>query len=286
NPLEERSQTLRRAVQEAYKEHGITRDPSTHVRTSPTIRTVIDILEEFVDHPETYGYTTTGEQESVQYDAQSLLKDLRPSFHQGGDLANLARPTEFNLDEDLMYLDLHQQEGMRGRTDMSLLMQVLFNIIYERAKATSKNVIFVIDEAHYLLHDSQALEFLETAVRHSRHYDLSIQFVTQTGGEFSLSPETRTIANLCSMHLLHRVDENEEILSEWFGLTDREINWVQTAKAGDEEVGYSEALLGIDEEGWFPIRVHASDIETEVIDFDPKSKEENAAMDKAHLKAD
>jgi len=40
---------------------------------------------------------------------------------------------------------------------------------------------------------------------------------------------------------------------------------VRTAKAGNDEVGYSEALLGIDEEGWFPLRVRASDFETAVI---------------------
>jgi len=46
----------------------------------------------------------------------------------------------------------------------------------------------------------------------------------QTGGEFTLTPETRTIANLCSMRLLHRVDEAAEDLAEWFGLTEREVN--------------------------------------------------------------
>ncbi|WP_425545296.1 hypothetical protein [Halarchaeum salinum] len=31
--------------------------------------------------------------------------------------------------------------------------------------------------------DASSLGFLETAVRHSRHYDLSLHFVTQTGGD-------------------------------------------------------------------------------------------------------
>jgi len=100
--------------------------------------------------------------------------------------------------------------------------------------------------------DATSLGFLETAVRHSRHYDISLQFVTQTGGEFTLTPEAKTIADLCSIVQIHRVAEEAEKLATWFGLSERETNWVRTAKAGNEEDGYSEALLGIDEEGWFP----------------------------------
>jgi hypothetical protein len=271
NPLAERKQTLRRAIQESYQRQGITRDPETHANPSPTVSTVIAVLENLLDDPSEFGYATAGEQASVRDDAQSLLKDLRPSFRDGGDLANLAQPTEFDLDSNVIYLDLHQEEGARGRTETSLMMQVLFNAVYERAKQTDKRVIFTIDEAHYLMADSTSLDFLETAVRHSRHYDLSLHFITQTGGEFALTPEARTIASLCSMTLIHRVNEEAEKLADWFDLSEREVNWVRSAKAGNEEDGYSEALLGIDEEGWFPLRVRASGFEADVIDSGGKA---------------
>ena len=160
---------------------------------------------------------------------------------------------------------LHQEEGAHGRADKSLMMQGLFNAVYERAKAASNRVIFVIDEAHSLMHDAASLGFLETAVRHSRHYDLSLHFITQTGGEFALKPEARTIADLCSITLIHRVHEEADNLAEWSGLNDREVNWVRSATAGNDD-GYSEALLGIDETGWFPLRVRASDYEAAVVD--------------------
>ena len=265
NPLADRKQTLRRAVQVAYERQGITRAPSTHDKESPTVRTVISVLEALLDDPGEFGYATDGERESVRTDAQSLLTDLRPSFREDGDLANLARPTELDLDSKVLYLDLHQEEGTRGQSETSLMMQVIFNAVYERAKQTDKRVVFAIDEAHYLMGDSTSLEFLETAVRHSRHYDLSLHFITQTGGEFALTPEAQTIANLCSMTIIHRVKEEAEKLSEWFGLSEREVNWVQTAKAGNEEDGYSEALLGVDGEGWFPLRVRASEYEVSMI---------------------
>lgn len=194
------------------------------------------------------------------------MKDLRPSFRDGGDFESLAKPTELELGSKVVYLDLHQEEGAQGRTETSLMMQVLFNAVYERAKQTEKNVVFVIDEAHYLMHDATSLDFLETAVRHSRHYDLSLQFITQTGGEFTLTPAAKTIADLCSLVQIHRVAEEADKLAKWFGLSEREVNWVRTAKAGNKDDGFSEALLGIDEEGWFPVRVRASEYEATVIE--------------------
>ncbi|MFD1646057.1 VirB4 family type IV secretion system protein [Haloarchaeobius litoreus] len=266
NPLGDRTQTLRRAVQETYEQAGITRDPATHGKESPTITDLMRVLESMLENPGAFGYPNEGVQERVREDAEALLTDLQPSFRPDGDFANLAQPTEFDLDSSVVYLDLHQEEGVRGQAETSLMMQVLFNAVYERAKGTDKRVVFVIDEAHYLLHDSTSLGFLETAVRHSRHYDLSLHFITQTGGEFALTPEAKTIASLCSMTLIHRVDEEADKLAEWFGLSEREVNWVRTAKAGNDEDGFSEALLGIDEEGWFPLRVRASPYERQVLD--------------------
>jgi type IV secretory pathway VirB4 component len=232
------------------------------------VRDVMAVLEELLAEPERFGYATEGEQQRVTADAQSLLTELRPSFRSAGDLANLAEETALDLDSSLLYLDLQQEEGTRGRSRTSLMMQVLFKAVYERAKQVDERVVFVIDEAHYLLNETSSLEFLETAVRHSRHYDLSIQFVTQTGGEFTLTPEARTIANLCSMTLVHRVREETDTLADWFGLNGREREWIRTAKAGNEDDGYAEALLGVDEEGWFPLRIRASDFERRAIGGD------------------
>lgn len=145
-------QTLRRCVQEAYEQQGITRDPATHDRPSPTVHDVISVLEELLDSPGGFSYANAGERESVKADAESLLIDLWPSFRDG--LENVAEPTEFDILNDVVYLDIHQEEGTRGRPDKSLIMQVLFNAVYERAKQADKRVVFSINEAHYLLNDA------------------------------------------------------------------------------------------------------------------------------------
>lgn len=269
NPLEERTQTLRRAIQEAYHQQDITSDPATHDNPSPTIPDVFEALEALTQDPGAFGYATEGEQQAVRAEAESLLKDLRPSFSEAGAFRDLARPTEFDLAADALYFDLQQAEGVGGDAELSLRLQVLFNSLYEQIKQTDQRVLLVIDEAHYLTNDVPSVSFLETAVRHSRHYDLSIQFITQTGEEFELTDETKTIAKLCSHQLFHRVSSHDaKTIADWFDLSLRQAQWINNAKAGDEGAGYSEALLGIEEEGWFPIRVRPSPAEIDALTDD------------------
>lgn len=279
NPLKERTQTLRRAVQEAYHQQDITSDPTTHDNPSPTVLDVFDALEALTHEPARFGYATEGEQQSVQAEAESLLKDLRPSFGEAGAFRDLARPTEFDLSADALYIGLQQAEGVGGEAELSLRMQVLFNSLYEQIKQTDQRVLLVVDEAHYLINDAPSVSFLETAVRHSRHYDLSIQFITQTGEEFSLTEQTNTIAKLCSHQLFHRLSKKDAMtVADWFDLSARQAQWIINAKAGDKGAGYSEALMGIEEKGWFPIRVRPSPAELEALgDADGAGDDEAAA---------
>ncbi|WP_350356135.1 hypothetical protein [Halorarius halobius] len=49
---------------------------------------------------------------------------------------------------------------------------------------------------------------------------------------------------------------------------------MRSAQAVDENHGYSEALLGIDEEGWFPLRIRASPVEQRIIEGDTTGEHE------------
>ena len=101
-------------MQETYEQAGITRDPATHGKESPTITDLLRVLGSMLDDPTAFGYTNDGVQERVRADAEALLTDLQPSFRADGDFANLVQPTEFDLDSPVVYLDLHQEEGVRG----------------------------------------------------------------------------------------------------------------------------------------------------------------------------
>lgn len=57
------------------------------------------------------------------------------------------------------------------------------------------------------------------------------------------------------------------MLAQFNAVYERAFEWVREAKAGDVDAGYSAALLGIDEVGWFPIRVRAAEAELGAINI-------------------
>ncbi|ELZ40398.1 transfer complex protein [Halorubrum californiense DSM 19288] len=254
----------RTTLELAYRNAGITEDVTTHDRQSPTLRDVIDVLEELVDDPDAFTLRTEAEAEKLQADATWLIDQLRP-FAPDGQFAHLGRQSEVDFAaEDLIYLDLAQQEGrVGGRT--SLVMQLLISLVYERAKQTDKEVVFVIDEARYVLRDAENLAFLETIFRHHRHHDLSIQLVTQTVDEFFERAEAEMILDQCAIKQFHRLDGMDDHWAAEFGLNDAQKRFVQEAVPRNEELGYAEALVGVDGE-WRGIEVRALEAETQVIE--------------------
>lgn len=264
---DERRGVLEKAVQKAYADKGITRDPDTHGRDSPTLDDVMNNLEEMAQSPEKFTRSEAEqEMDRISQFASDLLVGMQP-FSEGGEFENLTKDTEIDItDSRISYLDLQQQEGSGGT---GLMMQLLFNTVYERAKQTENKMIFVIDEARYIMKDAASLEFLEQAVRHSRHYDLSIQFVTQTVDEFFAQDEAEAIANNCALVQLNRVAGlDDETAINKLGLNRKQADYVRNATPGDKERGYSEALLGV-EGDWYPIHIKASEAEAKVVDFEP-----------------
>ena len=263
--LGDRRTTLELAIEMAYRRKGITDDITTHDNESPTLRDVLDVLEDLVDSPNEYVIRTEEEADKLQDDATWLIDQLRP-FGEDGRYENLGRPTEFDIrDEKVIYLDLGQQEGSGGGST-SLLMQLLISLVYERAKEAGE-VVFVIDEARYVFQGAANLSFLETIFRHHRHHDLSIRLVTQTVDEFFQRPEAEMILDQCALKQFHRLDGMDEQWADEFGLNYAQMRFVQEATPGSEETGYSEALVGVDGE-WRGIEVRALPKETQVIEND------------------
>ena len=262
--LGDRRTTLELAIDEAYQRKGITDDIATHDRPSPTVRDMLDILEEMSNDPSEYVVRVEAEGEKIAADAVWLLDQLRP-FAEGGQFANLGRESKFDIrDEKVLYLDLVQQGGSIGG-HTSLLMELLISLVYERAKETDKEVVFVIDEARYLMKDAETLEYLETIFRHHRHHDLSIRLVTQTVDEFLAHDISKIILDQCAIKQFHKLDGMNEEIADVFGLNYAQMRYVQNAVPGDEEKGYSQALVGVDG-AWRGIEVRALPHEKSVIE--------------------
>jgi type IV secretory pathway VirB4 component len=147
-------------------------------------------------------------------------------------------------------------------------MQLLITLVYERAKETDQEVVFVIDEARYIMQDAASLSFLETVFRHHRHHDLSVRLITQTVDEFFQNPESEAILDQCAIKQFHRLDGMDEHWANEFGLNSAQMRFIQDAVPGNDRAGNSEALVGVDGE-WRGIEVRAMANEAQVIDFDP-----------------
>lgn len=63
----------------------------------------------------------------------------------------------------------------------------------------------------------------------------------------------------------HKLDGMDEEWAEEFGLNLAQMRYVQEAMPGDDEAGYSEALLGVDGE-WRGMEIRALDGEKDVIE--------------------
>jgi type IV secretory pathway VirB4 component len=150
-----------------------------------------------------------------------------------------------------------------------LLIQLLISQVYELAKETDREVVFVIDEARYVLKDAASLSFLETVFRHHRHHDLSLRLVTQTVDEFFDRTEAEAILDQCAVKQFHHLDGMDTGWAEEFGLNHAQMRFVQEALPGDPRRGYGEALVGVDGE-WYGIEVRLLPGERDVIEFDPR----------------
>nr|WP_135806892.1 VirB4 family type IV secretion system protein [Halorussus marinus] len=265
--LGDRRTTLELGLKRAYKRNGITDDISTHGNPSPTIQDMMDVFEEMVNDPEEFVVRSDEEAGKIKEDATWLLDQLRP-FEDDGRHANLGQESDFDIrDEKVIYLDLAQQEGSVD-SSTALTMQLLISLVYERAKVSEKEVVFYIDEARYIMQDAASLAFLETVFRHHRHHDLSIRLVTQTVDEFFEHAESEAILDQCAVKQFHRLDGMDEEWADEFGLNYAQMRFVQDAVPGNEDAGFSEALVGVDGE-WRGIQVKAMPKEKQVIDFEP-----------------
>ncbi|EMA52021.1 VirB4 family type IV secretion system protein [Halococcus salifodinae] len=284
-----------RATKEAYARAGITPRPETHPNESPTLTDVLAIMEEMLEdagsHVRIDNRKLTEDREDRV--VSILNNDVEP-FRDNGKYEHLTRPTELDFEQnDLLYLDLQRQEASAG--EKGLMMQLLVNQIYEHAKASDHPTLMPIDESHYMLRQAADLEFLKQAVRHSRHYDLSIMFSTQTvseffaksdDGEVELTENAEVIINNMSVQVFHYLKEMNPEWAAELGLSQAEMQYIRDAEPGDKEIGYAQALLRVDKEGCFPIKVEMSNDlnprEFALIQYDPSTHGEDL---EAYLRA-
>ncbi|WP_157972413.1 VirB4 family type IV secretion system protein [Saliphagus sp. LR7] len=294
--LTDKKGTWQKAIEVAFDQAGITEDPATHDRPSPTITEVIQVLEDMVNDPDQFVRDEIADDEESWEDRKEtairILNNDISAFEEGGIYHHLTQPTELDISEsDTLYLDLQRYEG---EAKTGLMMQTLTSLVYQQAKRSEHPTIMAMDESHYMTKHSSDLSFLKQAIRHSRHYDLSMIFSTQSVGEFYGEKDTaddenreqkqedaQIIIDQMSVKIFHYLEEMDDTWAERFDLTDSEKEYIQGATPGKEEYGFAEALLKVDQKGCYPLRVemgdHHNPCEFAFVQYDPSNHGENMA---------
>jgi hypothetical protein len=276
---------LMRAVKQAYRDTGITNDPATHDNPSPTIRDVLENLQDIADNPEAYTDSTSQvEANSWERRAVDLLMHLEP-FREGNELDNLVGETNLEISSAKpTYIDLEAYEGS-SQGQQSLMMKLVFSMVYEQIKDTEKRTIVAMDEAHKIIDDSEEADHWEERFRHSRHHDLSIHLISQRFEDFFQSESghganeaAKSMADLCTIQQIHRVNDiNRPLAKDGLGLTDDHLDYIESAVPGeDDNRPYSTALLKVADKGHYGVKVVATDTEQDLIDFEPAALQDDA----------
>jgi predicted flap endonuclease-1-like 5' DNA nuclease len=201
--------------------------------------------------------------EKLAVDLQTVYRQFNPGHY----YEHLAQPTDIKFEGSrFFYLDLKQNESDR---EIGLMMRLLLKHIDDFAKQTDKKVILALDEAHMLLEDNESIEWLKKRVRHSRHFGLSIQLMTQSAGDLLTENAAKVITENTQMKVLHHLDLDEEQI-KYLELSDSEVDYVKSAVMGNAGKGYSTALLDVQGHGRYPLRVEAFPDEKELIDSEER----------------
>jgi hypothetical protein len=268
--------TLDQAITQTYNRFGITEDIETHHKESPTILDLIETLEMIAEDAEQYSNTDLDEEMNKRRRlALDLMVALDP-FKEGGEYHNLAQSTDIKLtDNRVIYLDM--QQIPENSDDLGIMMQLLFMKLFQQAKTTTDKVALTIDEAHKLMGDEDVTGGLEEMFRHSRHFNLSINLISQTPEEFYSTKTAKTIAKQCTIKRFHRVDSlDTDFAKDQLEMNPNEINYIENAEMGQGDKNYSQGLLRVsDEDRSIPLRIKATQDEQMIIDYDPKESVED-----------
>ncbi|WP_126665148.1 VirB4 family type IV secretion system protein [Haloterrigena salifodinae] len=267
---------IKESAYETYRKAGIKPDDySTHGLESPTMSDYIDTLREIANNPEGPALSESSmEVDEIESNAATLLRKLS-GFQDGREYAELAGKGSAEITAgSVNYLDLQQMEN-EGAVGKSVMLQLMLDRVYEAVQNAPGETLFLIDEAHYLLHSEETVEWLQRAARHWRHYNAGVWYASQSPSEFVSGPDDEdghkdTIRKQATTIQFTQTDIEKET-ADLFDLNDQQYEFIRKrATRGDSGQGFSEALIDFNSvEGWLRTRIRASDFETALLTYDP-----------------
>ncbi|WP_273837058.1 hypothetical protein [Halococcus sp. PRR34] len=277
NAPEEQAQAIRSTinmtVRQTFKqagpeddEEGITNDPETHSKQSPTMHDYFETLAKIEDEPEEYTFMETeSEKDSLKRDIGVLLNRLK-EFQPGGTYDYLCGESEVNLYDRVVYFDMNKFEN-DSTAAKGMMMALITSHAYELAKQTRGHVDLVVDEAHDLFRDAAQADQIESMVRAGRNTGLMFDFISQAGEDFDAGA-AKVIAKQCAIAIWRDLGEMDVETPMEFGLSQEQAALVSGGLAtGDNDaMEYSEALVDVEGDRYL-IERRVSDYAARLVDY-------------------
>lgn len=277
-------QILRLAVDLTYERAGITStDLDSHAKESPTMEDFVDVLADIHESPKEFTHHEfEGEITNRVVETESLLNSM-VGYLSAGQYSHLMGGGDWGLLDDdvrMAYVDMAQK---RDSSDAEKSAEILLALsqIGQKIKRAEGRTVFLIDEAHVLLHSPAMIDWLQKAAREWARYDAALFFVSQSPEEFVRRREgvgageenkRQAILEQCATVQVYNVPKAKPETLREFGLNDAQIdaakNHLTPGWAGQ---GFSNCLINFEDmNNWIELRVEAPPFIDRVLNYTPR----------------
>jgi type IV secretory pathway VirB4 component len=204
---------LDKALSEAYRLKGITKDPETQVgKEPPLMEDLYKVL-----------------QGSNEPDARILTDKL--SRYVIGSLGGIFNSqSNIKIDSKMTVFSVQSLEDVLK----PLAFFMILDFIWTKIKKDLKKRILIVEEAWYLMQREDSAKFLYGLVKRARKYFLGVTCITQDVDDFLKTPQgLAVITNSAIVILLKQVDASIDSVGKVFNLSEGEKRRLLAAGVGE-----------------------------------------------------
>lgn len=274
---------IEQGLEETYRRFDVVPGDVEPSGRMPTVKDLKKTWTEMAESPEEFTASGEGSKEGeVKETRVAELLNKLSGFSEGGRYHNLLGETSLGIldsDTDMAYLDMSQLAS-DSDAEKSAMLSLAQSLVNQKVRQTDGELMFVVDEAHLLLHSDEQVNWLQRAAREWAESDGILGMISQDPSEFlddnsdGNSGKKRALLNQCSMRAIFNMPSTKaNVIGEFVpganhGLVDTIQNDLTPARA---DAGYTECVVNVtdnDRPGWHRVKVEASKFEDYVFDYD------------------
>lgn len=204
---------LDRALTEAYRIKGITKDPETQIGNEPPLMEDLYKILQGGNEPES-----------------RLLTDKLERYVKGSLGGIFNAQSNIQLNSKMTVFSVQNLEEVLK----PLAFFLILDYIWTKIKKDLKKRILIVEEAWFLMQREDSAKFLYGLVKRARKYYLGITCITQDVNDFLVSPQGGAIiSNSAIVVLMKQVESSIDLVGKTFGLSEGEKSKLLSASKGE-----------------------------------------------------